>query len=65
MNEILELIDAGNRREALQLLNESQYTFMDLLETVEDEFQSSELLKIIRVAIDQSYISFNPANLRN
>ena len=60
MDEILESITNGQRRQALKQLSESAFDLSDLLE----ELTQEECVAIVRVAIRVGYISFNSANLR-
>lgn len=66
MNEILESITNGNRKEALKQMNEERIDFEDMIEAIgnDDWLGVKEVVTMTKIAVSTGYISFNPANLR-
>ena len=64
MEEIVESIRNGQRRQALKQIADSNYIFEDCLKYIAEIISCEEAVVIIHIAIRQDYISFNPANLR-
>jgi len=59
MNEIIESIDNGQRKQAIDQLKESPYCFDDLLEELLRMEQCDEMVKMYRVAVNVNYIKVN------
>ena len=64
MEEIVESIYNGQRRQALKQIAESDYIFEDCLKYIAENISCEEAIVMVHIAISQNYISFNPANLR-
>lgn len=64
MDEIINSIINGQRKQALRQLSESRFTFLDLIQELDNLNMSGETLRLVRVAENSGYISYNPANLR-
>lgn len=66
MEEILESITNGQRKQALKQMNEAGIDFEDMIEAVgnDDYLGVKEVITMIKIAVSTGYISFNPANLR-
>lgn len=58
MEEIIDSIINGQRKQALQQLIDSQYTLEDLFERLLDSDMDKELLTMYRVAVNTGYITF-------
>ena len=63
LDTIIESIYNGQRKQALDQLNNSQYLLEDLFERLLEEQMPKEIIAMYRVAVNSGYISFNPANL--
>jgi len=59
LEEIIESIVNGQRKQALAQLKDSDKTFMDLLEELEDRSMSYEILTMTRVALNNDYLVSN------
>lgn len=59
MEEILESIINGQRRQALEQLKESAYTLDDLFDELYYKGMYKEIITMYRVAINNDYITFN------
>ena len=58
MDEIIESIHNGQRKQALEQLLQSQYLLEDLFERLSEEGMAKELITMYRVAVNQSYLTF-------
>lgn len=56
MEEIIESIINGQRKQALTQLSESAFTFEDLAQEVLVNFETNELLTMLKVAIRIGYL---------
>ena len=63
LDTIIESIINGQRKQALDQLCDSRYLLEDLFERLLEEQMPEEIMRMLRVAINSGYISFNPANL--
>ena len=63
MDEIIDSIRNGQRKQALDQLCDSRYLLEDLFERLLEEQMPKEIICMFRVAVNSGYISFNPANL--
>jgi len=63
MEDIIDSIMNGQRKQALKQLVESRYTMEDLFQELTDQEESNEIIRMFNVAVNQSYISFNPTNI--
>ena len=64
MEEIVESIRNGQRRQALKQIADSNYIFEDCLKYIAENINCEEAVVMVHIAISQNYISFNPANLK-
>lgn len=55
MEEILESIINGQRKQAIQQIQESRY----LLEDIFEELDKEEIIRLYRVAISMGYLEIN------
>lgn len=55
MEEILESIRNGQRKQAIQQIQESRY----LLEDVFEELEKDEIIRLYRVALSMGYLEIN------
>ena len=58
MEEIVESIVNGQRRQAIEQLKESSYEFEDLIEELIDNNKAEEILTMFRIAVNVGYIKF-------
>ena len=63
LDTIIESVINGQRKQAIAQLCDSRYLLYDLFERLLEEQMPEEIMRILRVAINSGYISFNPANL--
>ena len=63
LDTIIESIINGQRKQAIAQLCDSRYLLEDLFERLLEEQMPEEIMRMLRVAINSGYISFNPANL--
>ena len=56
MDNIIESIVNGGRKQALQQLRDSEYTFEDLIVELETQSMNDEILRMLRIAINTSYL---------
>lgn len=56
MNEIIESIINGQRKQAIEQLKESPFRMADLMEELQDAEMQDEIIKIYRVALHTGYI---------
>jgi|LakMenE18May11ns_1017448.scaffolds.fasta_scaffold9845773_3 hypothetical protein len=59
MQEILESIKNGQRKQSLEQLKESAYILEDLFEVLLNHGEPEEVIRMYRVAVSQGYIKFN------
>jgi len=64
MEEIVESIHNGQRRQALKQIAASDYIFEDCLKYIAEAISCEEAMVMLHVAINQNYISFNSTNLK-
>lgn len=66
MEEILQSIMNGQRKQALKQMSEANIEFEDMIEEVgnDDYLGVKEVIAMTKIAVSTGYISFNPANLR-
>jgi hypothetical protein len=57
MNEIIESIRNGQRKQAIEQLKESSVLFTDLIEELVEQDMIDEIPKIIRIAQTAGYIT--------
>jgi len=58
MEEIIESIINGQRKQAIEQLKESPYTLDDLFEELLDQsIESKEIIRMYRVALSTGYIT--------
>jgi hypothetical protein len=57
MNEIIESIRNGQRKQAIEQLKESSVLFTDLIEELVEQDMIDEIPKIIRIAHTAGYIT--------
>ena len=58
MNEILESIQNGQRKQALVQLYTSAYQLEDLFQALLEANEPAEIIKMYRVAVSTGYIKF-------
>ena len=58
MNEILESIQNGQRKQALAQLYASAYQLEDLFQALLEANEPEEIIKMYRVAVSTGYIKF-------
>jgi len=56
MNEIIDSIHNGQRKQALQQLQESKYLLGDLFEALLELGKPEEIIRMYRVAISTQYL---------
>ena len=56
MNEIIDSIHNGQRKQALQQLQESRYLLDDLFEALLEIGRPDEIIRMYRVAISMQYL---------
>lgn len=64
MEEVIELIENGQRKSALKMLVSKGYDLEDLFIELNSVGMCKEMLTMLKIAQSTSYISYNPANLR-
>ena len=57
MDEILESIINGQRKQALRQLQRSDYSIVDLLEELKMNGMNDEVITMVRVAISVDYLT--------
>ena len=58
MDEIIESIRNGQRKQALEQLLQSSYLLEDLFERLLEEGMAKEIIVMYRIALNQGYIHF-------
>ena len=58
MDEIIESIRNGQRKQALEQLFQSPYLLDDLFERLLEESMAKEILSMYRIAVQMGYITF-------
>ena len=58
MDEIIESIHNGQRKQALEQLLQSSYLLEDLFERLLEEGMAKEIIVMYRIALNQGYIHF-------
>lgn len=58
MNEIIESIRNGQRKQALEQLLQSPYLLDDLFERLLKEDMAKEIISMYRIAVNQGYLTF-------
>ena len=58
MDEIIESIRNGQRKQALEQLLQSSYLLDDLFERLLEEGMAKEIITMYRIALNQGYIHF-------
>jgi len=58
MEEIIESITNGQRKQALEQIKESQYKLDDLFEELLENGMGEEIIKMYRIAVSTGYIRF-------
>lgn len=58
MDEIIESIHNGQRKQALEQLLQSPYLLDDLFERLLEESMAKEIITMYRIAINQGYLTF-------
>lgn len=58
MEQVIESIANGQRKQALKQLKNSQYCLEDLFEELIELGMSQELVTMYRIAVNQGYITF-------
>jgi len=59
MEQIIESIINGQRRQALEQLINSEYLLEDLFEELVEQNMVPEILVMYRIAVNQGYLTFN------
>ena len=59
MEEIINSIINGQRKQALEQLKDSSYLLDDLFEALLDADMAKEIITMYRVALNNDYITFN------
>ena len=58
MDEIIESIRNGQRKQALEQLLQSFYLLDDLFERLSEEGMTKEIITMYHIAINQGYLTF-------
>ena len=58
MDEIIESIRNGQRKQALEQLFQSSYLLDDLFERLLEEGMAKEIITMYRIAVNQRYLTF-------
>ena len=58
MDEIIESIRNGQRKQALEQLLQSPYLLDDLFERLLKEDMAKEIISMYRIAVSQGYLTF-------
>ena len=58
MDEIIQSIRNGQRKQALEQLLQSQHLLEDLFERLSEEDMTKEIISMYRIAITQGYLTF-------